>query len=74
MPEFISDSPLARDLSRIGDDTIVHENEAQLPGLLCRGLHLHGPGGDLGFEEELSRPNSRRCGRPSATCASFASR
>ncbi len=51
MPEFISDSPLARDLIRIGDDAIVRENEAQLRAYYAEDYIFHGPGGDLGFEE-----------------------
>ena len=51
MPGFISDSPLARDLIRIGDEAIAHEDDASTPRLLPEDYVFHGPGADLGFEE-----------------------
>lgn len=51
MPGFISDSPLARDLIRIGDEAIAREDDAALPAYFAEGYVFHGPGGDLGFDE-----------------------
>ena len=51
MPGFISDSPLARDLIRIGDDAIAREADAALRAYFAAGYVFHGPGGDLGFHE-----------------------
>jgi predicted ester cyclase len=51
MRGFISDSPLARDLIRIGDEAIAIEDDAKLRDYYASDYVLHGPGGDLGFEE-----------------------
>ena len=51
MPGFISDSPLARDLVRIGDEAIAREDDVKLRGYYADDYVLHGPGGDLSFEE-----------------------
>ena len=51
MTGFISDSPLARDLIRIGDEAIAREDDAKLRAFYADGYVFHGPGGDLTFEE-----------------------
>lgn len=51
MPGFISDSPLAHDLIRIGDEAIANENDAKLRDYFAEDYVFHGPGGDLAFEE-----------------------
>lgn len=51
MPGFISDSPLARDLIRIGDEAIAREDDAALRAYFAEGYVFHGPSGDLGFDE-----------------------
>ena len=51
MPGFISDSPLARDLIRIGDEAIAREDDAKLRDYFAEDYVFHGPGGDLSFEE-----------------------
>lgn len=51
MPGFISDSPLARDLIRIGDEAIAREDDAAFRAYFAEGYVFHGPGGDLGFDE-----------------------
>ena len=51
MPGFISDSPLARDLIRIGDDAIGRQNDAKLRDYFAADYVFHGPGGDLSFDE-----------------------
>ncbi len=51
MSGFISDSPLAQDLIRIGDEAIAREDDAKLRDYFATGYVFHGPGGDLGFEE-----------------------
>jgi predicted ester cyclase len=51
MPGFISDSPLARDLVRIGDDAIAREDDAALRDYFTDGYVFHGPGAELGFDE-----------------------
>ena len=40
MPGFISDSPLARDLIRIGNEAIAREDDAELRAYFSRGLRL----------------------------------
>jgi hypothetical protein len=50
MPGFISNSPLARDLIRIGDNAIVHEDDAALRAYFAADYVFHGPGGDLSFD------------------------
>jgi predicted ester cyclase len=51
MPGFISDSPLARDLIRIGDEAVAREDDAALRAYFAEGYVFHGPGGDLGFDQ-----------------------
>ena len=51
VPGFISDSPLAQDLIRIGDEAIAHEDEPTLREYFAEDYVFHGPGGDLAFEE-----------------------
>jgi hypothetical protein len=42
MPGFISDSPLARDLIRIGDEAIAREDDAALRAYFAQGYVFHG--------------------------------
>ena len=51
MPGFISDSPLADDLIRIGDEAIAQEDEAKLRDYFAAGYVFHGPGRDLAFAD-----------------------
>ena len=51
MPGFMSDSPLARELIRIGDEAIVREDDTALRAYFSPDYVFHGPGGHLGFEE-----------------------
>ena len=51
MPGFISDSPLARDLIRIGDQAIARQDDAALRAYFAEDYVFHGPGGDLGFDQ-----------------------
>jgi predicted ester cyclase len=51
MPGFISDSPLARGLIRIGETAIVREDDAALRNYYADGYVFHGPGGDLSLEQ-----------------------
>jgi predicted ester cyclase len=51
VPGFISDSPLARDLIRIGDEAIAREDDAALRAYFRQGYVFHGPGGDLNFDQ-----------------------
>jgi len=51
VPGFISDSPLARDLIRIGDEAIAREDDAALRAYVADDYVFHGPGGDLGFDQ-----------------------
>jgi predicted ester cyclase len=51
MPGFISDTPLASDLIRIGDKAIAREDDAALRAYFADDYVFHGPGGDLGFDE-----------------------
>jgi|SRR5580700_1863667 predicted ester cyclase len=51
MPGFISDTPAARDLIRIGDQAIAREDDAALRGYFTDDYVFHGPGGALGFDE-----------------------
>ncbi len=46
MPGFISDSPLARDLIRIGDQAIARADDAALRAYFTEDYVFHG-GGDL---------------------------
>jgi len=47
MPGFISDSPLARELIRIGDEAIATEDDAKLRAYFRDDYVFHGPGGDF---------------------------
>src|SRR5580704_15942738 len=51
MSGFISDSPLARDLIRIGDQAIARADDAALRAYFTEDYVFHGPGGDLGFDQ-----------------------
>ena len=51
MPSFISDTPLARDLIRIGDEAIAREDDANLRAYFAEGYVFHGPGSELQFDE-----------------------
>jgi predicted ester cyclase len=51
MPDFISDTPLARDLIRIGDEAIACEDDAALRAYFAEDYVFHGPGRDLSFDE-----------------------
>jgi predicted ester cyclase len=51
MPGFISDSPLARDLIRIGDEAVAREDDAALRAYFSEDYVFHGPGGDLSFDQ-----------------------
>jgi predicted ester cyclase len=51
MAGFISDSPLARDLIRIGDEAIAREDDAKLRAYFAEDYVFHGPGGDLSFDQ-----------------------
>src|SRR5580698_6583951 len=50
MPGFISDSPLAQELIRIGDEAIARENDAKLRAYFREDYVFHGRGADLGFD------------------------
>src|SRR5580693_9432777 len=62
MPGFISDSLLARELIRIGDEAIAREDDAALRAYFAPDYVFHGPGGDLGFEELRAYFASLRAG------------
>ena len=51
MPGFISNSPLARDLIRIGDQAIAREDDVALRAYFTEDYVFHGPGGDLSFDQ-----------------------
>jgi hypothetical protein len=51
MPGFVSASPLARDLIRIGEEAIAREDDAALRAYFAEDYVFHGPGGDLGFDQ-----------------------
>ena len=51
MPGFISDSPLARELIRIGGEAIAREDDAALRAYFAEDYVFHGPGGDLSFDQ-----------------------
>src|SRR3984957_11522509 len=51
MPGFISDSPLARELIRIGNEAIAREDAPALRAYFREDYVFHGPGADLGFDE-----------------------
>ena len=72
MPGFISDSPLARDLIRIGDEAIAREDDAALRAYFSEDYVFHGPGGDLSFDQ--LRADFGPCAPLSLTCDSSVSR
>ena len=51
MPGFISDSPLARDLIRIGDEAIARPDDVALRAYFTADYIFHGPGRDLSFDQ-----------------------
>ena len=51
MPGFISDSPLARDLIRIGDEAIARADDVALRSYFTSDYIFHGPGRDLSFDQ-----------------------
>jgi len=51
MPGFISDSRLARELIRVGDEAIATEDDAKLRAYFTDDYVFHGLGGDLNFAE-----------------------
>jgi hypothetical protein len=70
MPGFISDSQLARDLVRIGDEAIAREDDAALRAYFSEDYVFHGPGRDLSFDQLSAYFASLRA----AFCASSVSR
>jgi predicted ester cyclase len=62
MQGFISDSPLARELIRIGDEAIAIEDDAKLRAYFRDDYVFHGPGGDLSFAELSAYFASLRAG------------
>jgi predicted ester cyclase len=51
VPGFISDSPLARDLIRIGDEAIARADDAALRAYFRADYVFHGPNGGLSFDQ-----------------------
>ncbi len=51
MPGFISDSPLAPGLIRIGDEAIAGEDDVALRAYFSEDYVFHRPGGDLTFDQ-----------------------
>jgi predicted ester cyclase len=51
VPGFISDSPLARDLIRIGNEAIAREDAPALRAYFRDDYVFHGPSADLAFDE-----------------------
>src|SRR5580692_8268045 len=51
MAGFISDSPLARDLIRVGDEAIAREDDVALRAYFTEDYVFHGPGSELSFEQ-----------------------
>jgi predicted ester cyclase len=51
VPGFISNSPLAQELIRIGDEAIANEDDAKLRDYFTEDYVFHGPGDDLAFED-----------------------
>ena len=51
MPGFVSDSPLASALIRIGDQAIARQDEVALRAYFSEDYIFHGPGGDLSFDQ-----------------------
>jgi predicted ester cyclase len=51
MPGFISGSPLAHDLIRIGNEAIAREDDAALRAYFSDDYVFHGPGSELSFDQ-----------------------
>ena len=51
MPGFISGSPLAHDLIRIGNEAIAREDDAALRAYFSEDYVFHGPGSELSFDQ-----------------------
>ncbi len=51
MPGFISDTPLAHELIRIGDEAIAREDESALRAYFTEDYVFHGPNRDLSFDQ-----------------------
>jgi predicted ester cyclase len=51
MSGFISDSPLSRELIRIGDEAIALEDDVALRAYFADEYVLHGPAGDLSYDQ-----------------------
>jgi predicted SnoaL-like aldol condensation-catalyzing enzyme len=51
VPGFISDSPLAHGLIRVGNEAIANEDDAKLRKYFAEDYVFHGPSGDLGVDE-----------------------
>jgi hypothetical protein len=66
MPGFISDSPLARELIRIGEEAIATEDDDQLRAYFKDDYVFHGPSGDWSFRgpERLLRLVAGRLQQP----------
>src|ERR1700752_716759 len=62
MAGFISDSPLARDLIRIGDEAIAREDDAKLREYFAEDYVFHGPGSELSFTQLNAYYASLRAG------------
>ncbi len=50
MPGFISDSPLACDLIRVGHEAIAREDDVALRAYFSEDYVFHRPGGNLSFD------------------------
>jgi ketosteroid isomerase-like protein len=50
VPGYISDSPLARGLIRIGDEAIARADDTRLRDYYTEDYLFYGPGGDLDFD------------------------
>ena len=62
MPGFVSDSPLARELIRIGDEAIATADDAKLRAYFRDDYVFHRPGGDLNFAQLSAYFASLRAG------------
>jgi predicted ester cyclase len=62
MTGFISDSPLARDLIRIGDEAIARQDDAKLRDYFAEDYVFHAPGRELNFSELSAYFASLRAG------------
>lgn len=57
---FISNSPLARDLIRIGEQAIALQDDVKLRDYFTPDYAFHGPGANLGYEERRAYFGSLR--------------